>query len=68
MYFKGFKPTPEMIKQAGRIGEYYRWRACWIKKTWDTKEKAEKFLPAEQKVYRCKFCKKWHRATKGNNG
>jgi len=41
----------------------HRWKACGRKRQYQSKSAAKNRLPVGQRVYRCPFCNKWHRAT-----
>lgn len=39
-------------------------KGCLRKRPFETKEAAESINPEDFSVYRCPFCKKWHRTSK----
>jgi hypothetical protein len=38
-----------------------KFMACEAKKTYQTRELAEKGIPRPQRAYRCRYCGLWHR-------
>ena len=39
-------------------------KGCMRKRPFESKEAAESLRPEDFNVYRCRFCKKWHRTSK----